>query len=94
MDLKGVGLGKASSVYNYIQQASGISQNYYPERLGKLYLINAPWGFSSVFSVVEIVPGRSSTGSLASSRSVLANPTRSKPQSRAHARMLSLVSAG
>jgi len=53
MDLKGVGLGKASSVYNYIQQASGISQNYYPERLGKLYIINAPWGFSSVFSLIK-----------------------------------------
>ena len=53
MDLKGVGLGKAPSVYGYLQQASGISQNYYPERLGKLYVINAPWGFSTVFSVVK-----------------------------------------
>ena len=53
MDLKGVGLGKATSVYGFIQQASAISQNYYPERLGKLYVINAPWGFSSVFSVVK-----------------------------------------
>ena len=53
MDLKGVGLSKVSSVYGYVKQASAISQNYYPERLGKLYLINAPWGFSSVFSVVK-----------------------------------------
>ncbi|KAF2085346.1 hypothetical protein K490DRAFT_67763 [Saccharata proteae CBS 121410] len=53
MDLKGVGIGKAPSVYGYLQQASGISQNYYPERLGKLYIINAPWGFSTVFSVVK-----------------------------------------
>lgn len=53
MDLKGVGLSKASSVYAYVKQASAISQNYYPERLGKMYLINAPWGFSSVFSVVK-----------------------------------------
>jgi hypothetical protein len=30
-----------------------MSQNYYPERLGKMYLINAPWGFSTVFSVVK-----------------------------------------
>ena len=30
-----------------------MSQNYYPERLGRLYLINAPWGFSTVFSVVK-----------------------------------------
>jgi len=53
MDLKGVGLGKVSSVYAYVKEASAISQNYYPERLGKLYIINAPWGFSSVFSVVK-----------------------------------------
>ena len=30
-----------------------MSQNYYPERLGRLYLINAPWGFSTVFNVVK-----------------------------------------
>ncbi len=53
MDLKGVGISKVGSVYGYIKQASAISQNYYPERLGKLYLINAPWGFSGVFSVVK-----------------------------------------
>lgn len=53
MDLKGVGISRVSSVYGYVKQASAISQNYYPERLGKLYLINAPWGFSSVFSVVK-----------------------------------------
>ena len=53
MDLKGVGITRVSSVYGYVKQASAISQNYYPERLGKLYLINAPWGFSSVFSVVK-----------------------------------------
>ena len=53
MDMKGSGLAKAPSVYGFLQQASGISQNYYPERLGKLFVINAPWGFSSVFSVVK-----------------------------------------
>lgn len=53
MDLKGVGISKVSSVYGYVKQASAISQNYYPERLGKLYLINAPWGFSSVFGIVK-----------------------------------------
>jgi hypothetical protein len=53
MDLKGVGLWKAKEVYGYLQRASAIMQNYYPERLGKLYVINAPWGFSSVFSVVK-----------------------------------------
>ncbi|KAH0559758.1 hypothetical protein GP486_003721 [Trichoglossum hirsutum] len=53
MDLKGVGLSKFGSVYSYLKQASAISQNYYPERLGKLYLINAPWGFSSVWAVIK-----------------------------------------
>jgi hypothetical protein len=53
MDLKGVGISKVSSVYSYVKQASAMSQNYYPERLGKLYLINAPWGFSTVFGVVK-----------------------------------------
>lgn len=53
MDLKGVGISRVSSVYSYVKQASAISQNYYPERLGKLYLINAPWGFSGVFGVIK-----------------------------------------
>ena len=53
LDLKGVGLSSVSSVYGYVKQASAISQNYYPERLGKMYLINAPWGFSTVFNVVK-----------------------------------------
>lgn len=53
MDLKGVGITRVSSVYGYVKQASAISQNYYPERLGKLYLINAPWGFSNAFSFVK-----------------------------------------
>ncbi|KAF2835824.1 SEC14 cytosolic factor [Patellaria atrata CBS 101060] len=53
MDLKGVGISKASSVYGYLGKVSAISQNYYPERLGKLYVINAPWGFGAVFNFVK-----------------------------------------
>lgn len=53
MDLKGVGLTKAGQVYAYIKQASALSQNYYPERLGRLYLINAPWGFAGVWGIVK-----------------------------------------
>jgi hypothetical protein len=53
MDMKGVGISNAGQVYGYLQSASGISQNHYPERLGKLYIINAPWGFSGVFAVVK-----------------------------------------
>jgi hypothetical protein len=53
MDAKGVSLTSAPSVYGYLASASGMSQNYYPERLGKMYIVNAPWGFSTVFSVVK-----------------------------------------
>jgi len=53
MDLKGVGITSISSVYSYVKSASAISQNYYPERLGRLYLINAPWGFSGAFKVIK-----------------------------------------
>jgi len=53
MDAKGVGITSIPSVYGYLQRASAISQNYYPERLGKLYIINAPWGFSGAFSVIK-----------------------------------------
>ena len=53
MDLKGVGISSAYQVIGYVRQASAISQNYYPERLGKLYVINAPWGFSTVWGIVK-----------------------------------------
>jgi hypothetical protein len=53
VDAKGVGITSIPSVYGYLQRASAISQNYYPERLGKLYVINAPWGFSGAFSVIK-----------------------------------------
>ncbi|KAK7527956.1 CRAL-TRIO domain-containing protein [Phyllosticta citriasiana] len=53
MDLKGVGLSNANSVLGYVQAASKISQNYYPERLGKLYVINAPWAFTGIFSIIK-----------------------------------------
>ncbi|KAK7732233.1 cytosolic factor, phosphatidylinositol/phosphatidylcholine transfer protein [Cytospora paraplurivora] len=53
MDLKGVGLSKAPSVYGYLKSASNMSQNYYPERLGKLFVINAPWGFAAVWSAIK-----------------------------------------
>ena len=78
LDLKGVGLRAATQVYGYLQEASKIGQNYYPERMGikslppqqpnnqpgsqstnaslfvgKFYLLNAPWGFATVWSVIK-----------------------------------------
>lgn len=53
LDLKGVSLWGAKATLDYIRQASSISQNYYPERLGKLYIINAPFGFATFFGLIK-----------------------------------------
>lgn len=53
MDAKNVGIFMPSSVLNFIKAASTLSQNNYPERLGKLYIINTPWGFGTVWSVIK-----------------------------------------
>ncbi|KAI5778679.1 putative phosphatidylinositol transporter [Geopyxis carbonaria] len=53
MDLKGVGITSVSQVYGFVKKVTAISQNYYPERLGKLYIINAPWGFAGAFKMVK-----------------------------------------
>ena len=34
-------------------QAASIGQDRYPECMGKFYIINAPWAFSAVWSVVK-----------------------------------------
>lgn len=53
MDLSRVGVTKMPSVFNYVKSVSSLSQNYYPERLGRLYIINAPWGFSTVWNIIS-----------------------------------------
>jgi hypothetical protein len=40
-------------VYNLVSQVSHIAQNYYPEMLGKMFIINAPMLFTAVWSVVK-----------------------------------------
>lgn len=34
-------------------QAAAIGQNRYPETMGKFYIINAPWAFSAVWTVIK-----------------------------------------
>ncbi|CAH6719684.1 SEC14 cytosolic factor [[Candida] jaroonii] len=52
-DLKGLSLTTAYQVVTYVKEASKIGQDYYPERMGKFYCINAPFGFSTVFNLVK-----------------------------------------
>ncbi|XBW37161.1 hypothetical protein QEN19_002741 [Hanseniaspora menglaensis] len=53
LDLKGISISSAYSVITYVKEASYIGQNYYPERMGKFYLINAPFGFSAAFKLFK-----------------------------------------
>ncbi|ODQ80372.1 hypothetical protein BABINDRAFT_132805 [Babjeviella inositovora NRRL Y-12698] len=53
LDLKGISISAASQVYGYVKEASAIGQLYYPERMGKFYLINAPFGFSTAFKLFK-----------------------------------------
>ncbi|KAG9289869.1 hypothetical protein G9A89_015449 [Geosiphon pyriformis] len=53
LDLKGVSLRSFSNVLSFVKQASNIGQNYYPERMGKFYIINTPVLFASVWNLVK-----------------------------------------
>lgn len=53
LDLAGVGVASFYRVKDYVFQAAGIGQDRYPECMGKFYIINAPWAFSTVWSIVK-----------------------------------------
>ena len=54
MDLKNAGMTTFPKVKEYVQQAMHIGQHYYPETMGKFYIINAPWVFTTVWAVVKL----------------------------------------
>ncbi|GEQ66485.1 hypothetical protein JCM33374_g148 [Metschnikowia sp. JCM 33374] len=53
MDLKGISISAAYQVVGYVKEASKIGQDFYPERMGKFYCINAPFGFSTAFKLFK-----------------------------------------
>ncbi|THH32425.1 hypothetical protein EUX98_g1762 [Antrodiella citrinella] len=53
LDLSGVSIIDFWRVKDYINAAADIYQNHYPECMGKMYVINAPWGFASIFNFVK-----------------------------------------
>lgn len=53
MDLKGVGISQFWNVKAFVQSAADVSQNNYPETMGKFYIINAPWAFKTVWGFVK-----------------------------------------
>lgn len=53
LDLAGISISSVYQVFGYVKAASNIGQNYYPERMGKFYMINAPFGFPTAFRMFK-----------------------------------------
>jgi len=53
LDLQNVGLSNFYKVKDYVMQATQIGQDRYPESMGKFYIINAPYLFSTVWAFVK-----------------------------------------
>ena len=53
LDLHQVSISSAFEVKDYISKASSIGQDRYPESMGKFFIINAPWGFSTVWKFIK-----------------------------------------
>ncbi|KAF5363520.1 hypothetical protein D9756_000979 [Leucocoprinus leucothites] len=53
LDLSGVSLKAFYKVSDYVMAAASIGQDRYPETMGKFYIINAPWTFTTVWMVIK-----------------------------------------
>jgi hypothetical protein len=54
LDLQGVSLSNFYHVKDYVMAAASIGQDRYPEIMGKFYIINAPWAFSAIWSIIKV----------------------------------------
>lgn len=54
LDLKDIKLTQASSAYKFVKPASEMAQNNYPEILGSMFIINAPFLFTGIWAVVKM----------------------------------------
>ncbi|ORY21908.1 CRAL-TRIO domain-containing protein [Naematelia encephala] len=53
MDLNGAGISTFYRVKDYVSAASNIGQNHYPETMGFMFIINAPYLFSTIWSLIK-----------------------------------------
>ncbi|KAG7088447.1 hypothetical protein E1B28_012439 [Marasmius oreades] len=53
VDLDGFGLGQFWQMKGLVQKSFNISQDYYPETMGSLVVINAPSSFTIIWSIVK-----------------------------------------
>lgn len=53
LDLYNAGISSFYKVKDYVSAASTIGQNNYPETMGHMFIINAPYLFSTVWSLIK-----------------------------------------
>jgi hypothetical protein len=53
LDLHNVSLSNFYRVKDYVLETSNIGQNRYPETMGKFFIINAPWTFSAIWTIIK-----------------------------------------
>ena len=53
LDVKDVSLNFALKVKDFIKKTSNISQNYYPEMLGHLFIVNTSFIFKAIWSIIK-----------------------------------------
>lgn len=54
LDLNGISMKMMNrQVYNFVKLASSIAQDYYPEMLGRMFIVNAPTLFSMAWSTIK-----------------------------------------
>ena len=54
LDLKDVSLGSASKTYGFVKPASAMAQDNYPEMLGNMFIVNAPFLFTGIWAIVKM----------------------------------------
>lgn len=52
-DLKGLAMSPNSAAMQLFKDTIYIDQTFYPERLGKLFLINAPYVFAPIYAIIK-----------------------------------------
>lgn len=53
LDMKDVSVWGATKLYSFIREITQIGQNYYPEVMGKMMIVNAPYMFSGIWKIVS-----------------------------------------
>ena len=54
LDLKDIKLSNANAAYKFAKPATEMAQNYYPEMLGRMFIINAPVLFTGIWAIVKM----------------------------------------